>query len=122
MIYYGVVAKNTYVIADYTKYDGDFPTVFQQIINSTEKTNKITVYTREEYSYYIRHNTDGFAFGCLASVLTPTDFANKFLENLQARVYAYIDDKACDPSPHATSSVFTKLIKSLIVIYRCLSV
>ena len=112
MIYYGVIAKNRYVVADYTKYDGDFPTIFQQIINATPQTDKIAVYTRDERSYYIRHNSDGYAFGCLVPAIMPADGPTKFLEKLQTRVYA-----GKSSTPRATASVFTKIIRELVVIY-----
>ncbi|MDR3547559.1 MAG: hypothetical protein P4M11_04675 [Candidatus Pacebacteria bacterium] len=122
-IYYGVVAKNKYVVADYTKFDGDFPAIFQQIINTTPATNKVTVLSRGDQAYYVRPNTDGYVFGCMASSLTPNEVPRKFLEELQARVYAYVDRQGQGKSaaPSSTAAVFTRLIREIMVLLLLLS-
>eukprot|EP00826_Nyctotherus_ovalis_P017218 TRINITY_DN15053_c0_g1_i1.p1 TRINITY_DN15053_c0_g1~~TRINITY_DN15053_c0_g1_i1.p1 ORF type:complete len:131 (-),score=12.26 TRINITY_DN15053_c0_g1_i1:480-872(-) len=116
MIYYAVVAKNTYVLADYAKYDGEFPIVFQQIINTTPKTNKISTYTKGEHTYCLRHNTDGYAFGCLINSKAPQEVSLKFLELLQAKTYHYLETVSKSSAPHSTASALTKTIRDLIVI------
>ena len=115
MIYYAVIAKNTYVLADYAKYDGEFPIVFQQIINTTPKTNKISTYTKGEHAYCLRHNTDGFAFGCLINSKASQEASLKFLELLQARAYNYLEMASKKAAPQATATTLTKIIRDLIV-------
>jgi len=116
MIYYAVVAKNTYVLADYQRYEGEFPVKFQQIINNSTASNKITTYTKNEHTYYLKHNLDGYAFGCLVLTGTPAELPMKFLEFLQAKTYGYMASIA-DNVSNSASSVLTKYIHDLVVFY-----
>lgn len=114
MIYYGAVAKNRYVIADYTAYDGDFRVKFQKIVSSTLADGSIKASKQDDYKCYVRHNPDGYAFGCVVSALVGSEVPNRFIETMQQRVYQHLEDEV-EGDSGSTARDLTKLIQELIV-------
>ena len=115
MIYYGGIAKNKYVIADYTAFDGDFRVKFQKIVNSLPADGNIKATKLDEYTFYVKQNTDGYAFGCMVLAFVGSDVPNTFIESLQKRVHQRIEDEV-EGDSGSTARDLTKLIQELIVI------
>eukprot|EP01022_Parablepharisma_sp_SALTPOND_P016728 TRINITY_DN2522_c0_g1_i1.p1 TRINITY_DN2522_c0_g1~~TRINITY_DN2522_c0_g1_i1.p1 ORF type:complete len:990 (-),score=81.73 TRINITY_DN2522_c0_g1_i1:555-3524(-) len=114
MIYYGGIAKNKYVVADYTAFDGDFRTKFQQLVNAAKPDGGIKATKQESYVCYIKSNSDGYSFGCMVSSLVSSDVPNKFIDNLQRKVYQHLDYEV-EGDSGSTAINLTKLIKEVIV-------
>ena len=114
MIYYGAIAKNKYVIADYTVFDDDFATRFQQLIHITTADGAIKATKQDTYACYIKSNTDGYSFGCMVSPLVASDIPNNFIERLQTKVYQLLDYNT-EVDGGNTAMKLTKIIKEVIV-------
>ena len=114
MIYYGGVAKNKYVLADYTVFDGEFRAKFQQIANSSIPDGAIKATKGDSYTCYMKSNSDGYSFGCMVSPLISSDIPNAFIEKLQEKAYRHLD-YGTDGDTGSTSRNLTKLIKEVIV-------
>ena len=107
------------MVADYTSFDGDFRIRFQQLINAAKADGNIKATKQDSYTCYIKSNSDGYSFGCMVSPLVASDIPNKFIEDLQKKVYLHIDEEV-EADSGSTSKDFAKLIREVIVII-CIS-
>eukprot|EP00826_Nyctotherus_ovalis_P002119 TRINITY_DN1039_c0_g1_i17.p1 TRINITY_DN1039_c0_g1~~TRINITY_DN1039_c0_g1_i17.p1 ORF type:complete len:123 (-),score=25.44 TRINITY_DN1039_c0_g1_i17:493-861(-) len=113
MIYYGGIAKNKYVVADYTVFDDDFSGEFQQLVHIARPDGSIKVSKQDTYTCYIQSNADGYSFGCVVSPLAAAGLPGRFLEELQRKVYQELGHG--DEGEGSTAVRLTKLIREVVV-------
>ena len=115
MIYYGGIAKNKYVLADYTVFDDDFSAEFQQLVHMAKPDDSIQVNKQDTYTCHIKSNPDGYSFGCAVSPLASSDVPGNFLDNLQKKVYHELTNEN-ETEGGSRAVRLTKIIRELIVL------
>lgn len=111
MIIYGLVARGTLVLAEYTPYDGDFPTVARKILVKAERTKTKKTLGKENFAFTL-FSEEEFTFLCMTKYSTPREVAFKFLDQL-AQVF-YSEQKKQDDS-RSWNAHFSLKMKELMV-------
>lgn len=117
MISYAGLAKNGYVIADYSTSEDDFRVEFQKILTSSGKSDSPTQIVRQDQRvFYLRHHPDGYVFVCMASALCDEKAPNEFLDALQKQAQVYLGKgENEDSGAKSAATDLTKIMRGLLV-------
>ena len=81
MIIYSLVAKGTFVLAEYTTHDGDFPEIARKLLAKTPKSPIKKTFVKENYSFTI-FSIKNYSFLVLTDSKTSRGKTHKFLDIL----------------------------------------
>jgi vesicle-associated membrane protein 7 len=109
MIIYSLVAKGTFILAEYTTHDGDFPEIARKLLAKTPKSPIKKTFLKENYSFTIFSIKD-FSFLVLTDSKTSRGKTHRFLDALSE---ICVDEKN---EKNRNSAQLTVLLKKLMVI------
>ena len=117
MINYAGIAKNGYVIADYSLTEADFRVEFQQISTSAQKDAPRSIEKRGEHAYHVRNAADGYMFCCVPSPLADqSKLPLEFLDNFEKRIKEYFSAHATEEGGAKSSATdLTRIFQELMV-------
>lgn len=113
MILYALVARGSFVLAEYTSYDGDFPSVARRILSKFERTKHKKTLSKEEYSFTLFSDED-FTFLCMNKCQVPKEVSYRFLDDMASSFFSK-HRKNEDKEAQSGTAQFTVSIKDLIV-------
>ena len=112
MIIYALVARGSFVLAEYTPYDGDYPSLARKIPAKSPKTQSKTTLSKDDYAFSFFSDND-FTFLCMNKTNVSKDVTYKFLDELSESFFSK-HGKNDAPGQNWTAK-FTLNIKQLIV-------
>jgi hypothetical protein len=111
---YSLIAKETFVLGEYTTFDGDFSERCRKLMIQSRKDSAIKTYTKDDYSYHLFSNDEGFTFLCMTMSDTNHKIAINFLKKLEYKLMEHIGNSK---RQRDLSFFITKTLKSLMVIH-----
>lgn len=111
MIIYSLVARGTLVLAEYTPFDGDFPTVARRILVSSPKSKSKKSHYTQNYVFSM-FTEDEFSFLCVNQNNISKELTFKYLDQLAELFYS--EQKKQDDSK-SWNAHFSGKIKQLMV-------
>ena len=87
MIIYSLVARGTYILAEYTNHDGDFPNIARRILAKSQKTKSKTTYHKDDFAF-VFFTEDDFTFLCMNKSSLPRETSYKFVDQLAELFYS----------------------------------
>jgi len=110
-IHYSGIARNSYIVADYSVLDEDFKEEFQQVLLMMKSYPGTTSVNKKKHKYFTR-SAVGYDFGCVCSDPLQEDVAKEFLDKLQKELQDYT---AKSNEEGSSAANLTKIIRGLIV-------
>ena len=110
MIIYALVARSSFVLAEYTPYDGDYPSLARKILAKSPRSNTKTTLSKDDYAFSFFSDNE-FTFLCMNKTTVSKDVTYKFLDELAETFFS----KHGRNEGQSWSAKFTLNIKELIV-------
>lgn len=113
MIIYSFVARGTFVLAEYTDHDGDFPEISRKIIAKASKSGIKTSYIHNNYSFTF-FSDEEFTFLVMTDDSTSKLKTYAFLDELANLFY---NDYSKTTNNSNWNAEFTLKMKDLMVLH-----
>ena len=113
MIAYALVSKGSFILAEYTPHDGDFPELARKILLKSQHTREKRSLIRDDYTFTFFSEKE-FTFLCMTKSQVAREVSYKFLDEMSNSFFVKQSRSANDPK-ESMSAQFTVVIKDLIV-------
>lgn len=113
MIIYALVARSSFVLAEYTPYDGDYPSLARKILARSARSQAKTTLSKDDYAFSFFSDNE-FTFLCMNKVNVPKEVTYKFLDELSESFFS----KHGRNEEQSWTAKFTLTIKQLIEKYE----
>jgi hypothetical protein len=111
MIIYSLVARGTLILAEYTSFDGDFPTVARKILAKAEKSKMKKTMWKDNFAFTF-FSEDEFTFLCMTKTSVSREISFKFLDRLAQLFYS---ERRKQDDTKSWSAHFSVKMKQLMV-------
>lgn len=109
MLIYSLITRGTFVLAEYTAHDGDFPQIARKLLVKSEKTPIKKAYIKENYLFTLFTEGD-FTFMVMTDSQISRKKIHEYLDCLANLFYIkYSNEKNNNPAH------LTQIIKNLMV-------
>jgi hypothetical protein len=111
MIIYSLVARGSLVLAEYTSFDGDFPSLARKILVKSQKSKSKKSFYKDNYVFTL-FTEEEFTFLCLNMNTVSKEISYKFLDQI-AEIF-YSEQRKQDDTK-SWSAHFSVKIKKIMV-------